>query len=58
MLDEIHKLPTMWIKREITQIIESNIDYIQILTGPRQCGKSSLFTKYIEAIGSAALSGG
>lgn len=32
----------MWIKRDISNIIEQNKDSIQILRGPRQCGKSSL----------------
>lgn len=32
----------MWIEREISSFIESNQDYIQIVRGPRQCGKSSL----------------
>lgn len=32
----------MWIQRDISKAIESNTDTIQILRGPRQCGKSSL----------------
>ncbi len=32
----------MWIKREISQLINENTDLIQIIRGPRQCGKSSL----------------
>lgn len=32
----------MWIKREISNIIQQNTDPIQIIRGPRQCGKSSL----------------
>lgn len=32
----------MWIKRDISDILQSNTDVIQILRGPRQCGKSSL----------------
>ncbi|MFN8790478.1 MAG: ATP-binding protein [Bdellovibrionales bacterium] len=32
----------MWIKREISDKIRSNTDSVQILRGPRQCGKSSL----------------
>ena len=32
----------MWIKRDISKIIELNKDPIQIIRGPRQCGKSSL----------------
>ncbi len=32
----------MWINREISGIIEQNKDPIQIIRGPRQCGKSSL----------------
>lgn len=37
-----HKLPIMWIKRDISNILEESADYIQIVIGPRQCGKSSL----------------
>lgn len=32
----------MWIKRDIEQYIKENNDSIQIIRGPRQCGKSSL----------------
>ncbi len=32
----------MWIQRDIEQYIEGNNDPIQIIRGPRQCGKSSL----------------
>lgn len=32
----------MWIERDITALIEKNNDAIQIIRGPRQCGKSSL----------------
>ncbi len=32
----------MWIKRDISDILAKNTDPIQILRGPRQCGKSSL----------------
>lgn len=32
----------MWIKRDISQLIQQNQDLIQIIRGPRQCGKSSL----------------
>ena len=32
----------MWIKREISRLIRQNHDPIQILRGPRQCGKTSL----------------
>lgn len=32
----------MWIKRDISSFIEQNTDPIQIVRGPRQCGKSSL----------------
>jgi len=36
----------MWINRDISGIIEADKDsYIQILVGPRQCGKSSLLWK-------------
>lgn len=32
----------MWIKRDISNLIASNNDLIQVLRGPRQCGKTSL----------------
>lgn len=32
----------MWIERDISTFIEQNKDPIQIIRGPRQCGKSSL----------------
>lgn len=32
----------MWIQRDISNIIQQNKDPIQIIRGPRQCGKSSL----------------
>jgi predicted AAA+ superfamily ATPase len=32
----------MWIHRDISGVIASNKDIIQIIRGPRQCGKSSL----------------
>lgn len=32
----------MWIERDISAILQANRDPIQILRGPRQCGKSSL----------------
>lgn len=32
----------MWIYRDISEVINQNKDAIQILRGPRQCGKSSL----------------
>jgi predicted AAA+ superfamily ATPase len=32
----------MWIKRDISTILEQNEDPIQVIRGPRQCGKSSL----------------
>lgn len=32
----------MWIQRDISRIIRQNTDPIQILRGPRQCGKTSL----------------
>lgn len=35
----------MWIKRDISEIITKNTDLIQIIRGPRQCGKSSLLLK-------------
>ncbi|MGE4234639.1 MAG: ATP-binding protein [Bacteriovoracia bacterium] len=35
----------MWIKREIAKFIEQNEDAIQVVRGPRQCGKSSLLLK-------------
>lgn len=35
----------MWILRDISEIIAKNRDPIQIIRGPRQCGKSSLVLK-------------
>lgn len=32
----------MWIKRDISDLISENNDVIQVVRGPRQCGKSSL----------------
>ena len=32
----------MWIQRDISSILQRNLDPIQIIRGPRQCGKSSL----------------
>lgn len=32
----------MWIQRDISKNIEQNADFIQIVRGPRQCGKTSL----------------
>ncbi len=32
----------MWIQRDISRSIQENADLIQIIRGPRQCGKSSL----------------
>lgn len=32
----------MWINREISPFIKKNTDLIQVLRGPRQCGKTSL----------------
>lgn len=32
----------MWIHREISEILNDNNDLVQIIRGPRQCGKSSL----------------
>lgn len=32
----------MWIQRDISSFIQQNTDPIQIIRGPRQCGKSSL----------------
>ncbi len=32
----------MWIERDISNFIQNNTDPIQIIRGPRQCGKSSL----------------
>lgn len=32
----------MWIQRDISNFINSNKDLIQVVRGPRQCGKSSL----------------
>ena len=35
-------MPNIWIYRDISDSIKNNFDVIQILRGPRQCGKSSL----------------
>ncbi|MCB1142765.1 MAG: ATP-binding protein [Leptospiraceae bacterium] len=35
----------MWIERDITKTILENKDPIQVIRGPRQCGKSSLILK-------------
>ncbi len=35
----------MWIRRDISSFIEQNMDSIQIIRGPRQCGKSSLLLR-------------
>lgn len=35
----------MWINRDISESLQSNHDIVQILRGPRQCGKSSLLLK-------------
>jgi len=35
----------MWIQRDISASIEKNKDLIQVVRGPRQCGKSSLLLK-------------
>lgn len=32
----------MWIYREISDLLSKNTDFVQIIRGPRQCGKSSL----------------
>ena len=42
----------MWIERDISNILAQNTNYIEILIGPRQCGKSSFLFRsdadYIE----------
>jgi predicted AAA+ superfamily ATPase len=42
----------MWITRDIANILAQNTNYIEVLIGPRQCGKSSLLFRldsdYIE----------
>lgn len=35
----------MWIKRDISNLIQENHDAIQVIRGPRQCGKSSLILR-------------
>jgi predicted AAA+ superfamily ATPase len=35
----------MWIQRDIEPFLRQNSDYVQIIRGPRQCGKSSLILK-------------
>jgi uncharacterized protein len=32
----------MWIKRDISEYLQKNTDAIQVVRGPRQCGKSGL----------------
>lgn len=34
----------MYIKRDITQLLSNSTQWIQMLLGPRQCGKSTLFS--------------
>jgi len=36
-------MPTMWIYRDISNYLEENTDVIQVLMGPKQVGKTSLF---------------
>jgi len=36
-------MPNMWIKRDISGILSSDTSFVEVLIGPRQCGKSSLF---------------
>jgi predicted AAA+ superfamily ATPase len=36
-------MPSMWIKRDISNVLAQNTNFVEILIGPRQCGKSSLF---------------
>lgn len=44
----------MYIKRDITERLNQASDWIQILLGPRQCGKSTLFASiYANSTGSA-----
>ncbi len=35
-------MTNIWIKSDISNIIEKNNDPVQVFRGPRQCGKSSL----------------
>ncbi len=35
----------MWIERDISSLISQNDDTIQVVRGPRQCGKSSLLLR-------------
>lgn len=35
-------MPTMWIHRDISDVLSKNANFVEILTGPRQCGKSAL----------------
>ena len=35
----------MWIQRDISEKLQENSDLIQVIRGPRQCGKSSLILK-------------
>lgn len=45
----------MWIKRDISSLIQKNQDLIQVVRGPRQCGKSSLLFKLDEGFEEASL---
>lgn len=44
-MDANHKLPSMWIERDISNVLLESKNLIQIVTGLRQCGKSSLLSK-------------
>ena len=45
----------MWIERDISKTIQKNSDAIQIIRGPRQCGKSSLLLKLDSAFTEVSL---
>src|SRR3990167_3979601 len=40
----------MYIKRDITQLLRQSPAWIQVLLGPRQCGKSTLFASLFPAV--------
>jgi len=45
----------MWIQRDIAPQIEANTDAIQVVRGPRQCGKSSLLLRLDPSFQEASL---
>lgn len=45
----------MWIERDIEELLKKNHDVIQIIRGPRQCGKSSLIYRLSEGFEEVSL---